>query len=303
MAGNEETYFSVLRALVASNQMGWKNMSSMRDLRKTLNISDDVHKRMMEEIKSDEAISQLALGVVPAAHGRLPALPPKPAPNGDPASIIGVRVTITQEDDSVVEVVVTGYDAATREHFVVPAEDFPGGGSEPLPLLDHPDAYEIVGTEPSLYKPPPPPPMPAAPPPRPLPPQPAAYAPPPPPAPAAPRRQPSGLGGGGGGGGASRSTPKVRPPRPSGGGGGSGSKQSAPKQQPPYDSGYLGARLAVAQYRELGNLLAAIAKKEQQVLQQLESVATVTQEVREDVARRATLVQQLQQSMATAGTR
>jgi hypothetical protein len=215
--------------------------------------------------------------------------------------VIGVRVTIIQEDDSTVEVVIVGYDASTREHLVIPSEEFPGGASEPLPLMDHPEAYEIVGVEPSIYKPPPPPPAPVAPPPPPPPPRPASQPPPPAPAPApAPRRAASGFGGGGGGGGGgARSTPKVRPPRPSGGSSGGGSKQSAPKQQPPYDQGYLSARLAVAQYRELGNLLTAIAKKEQQVLQQLESVATVTQEVREDVARRATLVQQLQHAMAT----
>ncbi|KAI8466176.1 MAG: hypothetical protein J3K34DRAFT_524713 [Monoraphidium minutum] len=302
---NEETYFSVLRALQASNQMNWKIASSLRELRKTLNISDDVHKRMMEEIKLDEGISALQQGMPPAAPRGRPAAPPplpsKPAPDGDPSSIVGLRVNIIQEDDSRVEVVITGYDAAAREHLVVPSEDFPGGAAEPLPLLDHPEAYDIVSIEPSLYKPPPPPPppAPAAPPPRPAP----AYHPPPPPAAAAapPRRQPSGLGSGGGGGGGARAAPKVRPPRPSGGsGGGGGSKQSAPKQQPPYDSGYLNARLAVAQHRELGNLLASIAKKEQQVLQQLESVATVTQEVREDVARRAALVLQLQSAMANA---
>ena len=286
----------------------------MRDLRRTLAISDDVHQRMMEEIKLDAGVQALQAGRAPtarapaaaaaAAAAAPPALPPKPGPGGDPHSIVGLRVTITQEDDSTVEVVVTGYDALTREHLVVPSEDFPGGGSEPLPLMDHPEAYEIVGCEPSLYRPPAaaapaPAPAPAAPKPAPKP-RPAGgggggggYGGGERPAPSAARRP----GGGGGGGGGARSTPKVRPPRPSGGGG--GSKSSLPKQQPPYDASYLAARLAVAQPRELGNLLAALARKEQQVLSQLEGVATVTQDVRDGVARRAALVSQLQQAMAS----
>lgn len=191
----------------------------------------------------------------------------------EPRTLIGKRISFLQEDDTTTEAIVTDYNSETRQHHVIA---YPGTAEETtdwLPLEENPESYTVIGVEPGFGSPQPlllagPPAVPHA-----------VVSPPPPaatfqpPAPKVPKRkQPQ--------------QPAARP-------------HSAGKADlVPYPEAVLKDKLATADTRELGHMLAAISKKEQATMAELDQHApTMDQELRDSlrnsITQRADMVTQL----------
>eukprot|EP00883_Tetradesmus_obliquus_P002200 jgi/Sobl393_1/12348/SZX59907.1 len=132
-------------------------------------------------------------------------LPNRMAPHEDPHRLVGQRVAITQEDDSTLEGMVVDYNAADGTHFVICNLGMPDEAGDALPLVEYPDACQILGPHPDYVSP--------------IPPAPAAHVSMPPPA-ARPRT--SSYSGAAGGGSASKQKQRAAAAAAAAAGGGCG---------------------------------------------------------------------------------
>ncbi|KAF8063687.1 hypothetical protein HT031_003542 [Scenedesmus sp. PABB004] len=289
----------------------------MAQLRQLMGVSDDLHKQYMEAIAADPDVCAIngsqppppkrqktgpggPRGAAPggkarprpgrssdAAYAPPPptyGLPHRIAPSQDPHGLVGCRVNIIQEDDSVMEGMVVDFTPSTGAHYVLVGLGTPDEAGDALPLLEYPESYQNLGLHPD-YVPPAPPAMPASMPPPAARPRTSSY---------------SGAGGSGGGGGArapkQRKQPTVRGAGGGGGGGGGGGRLGAA----PFNPAALDARLVVADLPELANMLAAISRKERAILAEMEAAGLVDEELSRSVMQRDELVRQVPRTAPAA---
>ena len=197
----------------------------------------------------------------------------------NPMSLIGHRLTITQEDDSQVEVTVMEYDPGSRQHSVV-TDYGTADQSEltPVPLWDNPQSYAVIGEQPGYPFPAPTRPTGAG--------SGAARGSMlPPPAPA---------GGGHFHAPAARAAGPKQPKRvQAGAGAGRGQGSGGGRQHVPYEPGFLTQKLAQAGLPELAQMLTAISKREKAIMHDLEVGGHSDADLVESINKRAELVQQL----------
>ncbi|WIA43007.1 hypothetical protein OEZ86_009542 [Tetradesmus obliquus] len=203
-------------------------------------------------------------------------LPNRMAPHEDPHRLVGQRVAITQEDDSTLEGMVVDYNAADGTHFVICNLGMPDEAGDALPLVEYPDACQILGPHPDYVSP--------------IPPAPAAHVSMPPPA-ARPRT--SSYSGAAGGGSASKQKQRKPPTVRTGGAAGGGASGAVRLGAPPYSAAGLEARLAVADIPELANMLSAISRKERSIMAELEAAGLMDEELSRSVMEREELVRQV----------